>query len=75
MYVCICTGVTEADIRRAANEGASSLEHLRTHLGVAETCGTCACAAEELLDDAREGLAENDAAAGCMTALPATSPV
>jgi bacterioferritin-associated ferredoxin len=50
MYVCICNGVTDAEIRSAVERGAQSLDCLRDELGVASCCGTCACAAQELLD-------------------------
>ncbi len=49
MYICICNGVTDRDIRRAVSEGANSLDALRDELGVASCCGTCACAAEALM--------------------------
>jgi bacterioferritin-associated ferredoxin len=49
MYVCICNGVTDREIRSAVEQGATTLECLRDQLGVASCCGTCACAAEELL--------------------------
>ena len=41
MYVCICNGVTESQIREAIAGGASSLEALNSELGVASQCGSC----------------------------------
>ncbi|PLX63085.1 (2Fe-2S)-binding protein [Sedimenticola selenatireducens] len=51
MYVCICHGVTDKDIRAAANNGANSLEALGEQLNVATCCGRCAdCARSVLLE-------------------------
>jgi bacterioferritin-associated ferredoxin len=52
MYVCICNAVTDREIRRAAAQGARSLDDLRDTLGVASCCGCCHQQAEELLAEA-----------------------
>jgi bacterioferritin-associated ferredoxin len=41
MYVCICNGVTDRQIRRAIDGGARSLQALNEELGVASQCGGC----------------------------------
>lgn len=51
MYVCICNSVTDQQIRRAAAKGVDNLYDLREALGVASCCGTCACEAEEILQE------------------------
>ncbi len=51
MYVCICNGITDKQIRRAARSGVSNLYELRGALGVAAGCGSCARTAEEILDE------------------------
>ena len=53
MYVCICNGVTDRDIREAASRGASTLKDLRRELGVASDCGKCASCAREVLCEAK----------------------
>ena len=53
MYVCICKGITDRDIRKAASLGARSLKNLRRELGVASDCGKCASCAQEVLCEAR----------------------
>ncbi len=58
MYVCICKSVTDKQIRRAAARGVDNLLELREDLGVASGCGTCAGAAQEILDDANACYAE-----------------
>ncbi len=52
MYVCICHGVTDKDIRTAASNGAHSLEALSEQLNVATCCGRCAECAGEVLYEA-----------------------
>ena len=52
MYVCICHGITDKDIRAAARQGACSLEALSQQLRVATCCGRCADCATEVLQDA-----------------------
>jgi bacterioferritin-associated ferredoxin len=51
MYVCICNGVTENQIRTAVCDGARSLRELRADLGVATCCGKCADCAQQVLHE------------------------
>ncbi|HTQ73164.1 MAG TPA: bacterioferritin-associated ferredoxin [Burkholderiales bacterium] len=53
MYVCLCNGVTDRDIREAVSRGARSVKDLRRELGVASDCGKCAGCAREVLSEAR----------------------
>lgn len=53
MYVCLCQGVTDRDIRNAAANGARTLKDLRRELGVARDCGRCACCARDCLKEAQ----------------------
>ena len=53
MYVCLCTGVTDRDIREAADKGVSSMRQLGKELGVGRQCGRCACMAREILRESR----------------------
>jgi bacterioferritin-associated ferredoxin len=52
MYVCICKGITDHQIRSAVNSGASSLRQVRNALGVASQCGKCACLAKNVINKA-----------------------
>jgi bacterioferritin-associated ferredoxin len=54
MYVCICNAVTENMIRRAAAEGAKSVDDLTRATGCAGGCGSCADLAEQVLRQARQ---------------------
>jgi len=53
MYVCICNGVTERDIRQAAEAGCRSLPELTMRTGCGATSGTCLDTAAALLDEVR----------------------
>jgi bacterioferritin-associated ferredoxin len=52
MYVCLCHGVTDRAIQRAAQAGACSLAELAQTLRVATCCGKCADIAKTLLEAA-----------------------
>jgi bacterioferritin-associated ferredoxin len=61
MIVCVCRRVSDHQIRRAAAEGAVSLECLQAELGVAMQCGRCADCASRILCDARAASAPSSA--------------
>ncbi len=47
MIVCLCNAISEREIIQAANEGASTLEHLSDRLNLGACCGACMdCAAD-----------------------------
>jgi bacterioferritin-associated ferredoxin len=41
MYVCLCTGITDHDIRQAIASGASSVEEVTGCTGAGKHCGSC----------------------------------
>lgn len=47
MYICLCHGVTDRDIRNALEEGARGMRDLRRELKVGSQCGRCTCAARQ----------------------------
>jgi bacterioferritin-associated ferredoxin len=49
MIVCICNAVSDQQIEEAVDQGLTSLEAVRDELGVGNTCGTCSCEAERVL--------------------------
>jgi len=55
MYVCLCQGVTDGQIREAIYDGCCSYRDVRETLGVASQCGKCACLAKQVV---RETLGE-----------------
>ncbi|GEA10443.1 bacterioferritin-associated ferredoxin [Alteromonas sp. KUL49] len=51
MFVCMCYGVTDKDIRNAVqSEGAGNLRELRSHLNLGTQCGKCVQMAQEIID-------------------------
>ena len=61
MYVCLCNGITDREIRSAVALGARSLADLQASLGVATACGRCASCACSMM---AEQCAETAAVAG-----------
>lgn len=53
MYVCICNGVTQRDIREAADAGCRSVAELTMRTGCGANCGSCLDMAAEVLEQAR----------------------
>lgn len=54
MYVCLCKGVTDSQIREAVNNGAESMREVREQLGVSTQCGKCVCHARDIVKDTLE---------------------
>lgn len=65
MYVCICLGVTDRQVREAFEQGARSMRALRQQLGVASECGKCAACAHDILKECKEGKSLGEAE-GCV---------
>lgn len=53
MYVCICNGVTEQQVRDAAQAGCASVAELTMRTGAGANCGSCVGLAGELLEEMR----------------------
>jgi bacterioferritin-associated ferredoxin len=53
MYICICNGVTDHDIRDAAEAGCRSVAELTMRTGAGANCGSCLDMAGDLLEAAR----------------------
>ncbi len=54
MYVCICHGVTDHQIREVAQNGCRSVAELTMRTGVGANCGSCLDTAAELLEQAHD---------------------
>ncbi|MGA2551508.1 MAG: (2Fe-2S)-binding protein [Burkholderiaceae bacterium] len=76
MYICVCAAVTDREIRAKVAEGAHTLDDLRIDLGVALQCGTCACAAENLICETRAKMEAKmvERGAGSVVPLPTRQP-
>ena len=53
MYVCICNGVTDRQVREAAEAGCSSVSELTMRTGLGSTCGSCLPLAEAIMAELR----------------------
>ena len=62
MYVCLCQGVTDGQIRDAILDGCCSYREVREATGVASKCGKCACLAKEVVRDTLTELQSSHAA-------------
>jgi len=51
VYVCICNGVTDHDIRQVAEAGCRTIPELTMRTGCGASCGSCLDMAAKLLDD------------------------
>jgi bacterioferritin-associated ferredoxin len=60
MYVCLCKGITDTQIRAAVEDGASSIRDVRNRLGVASQCGKCGILAQEIVREALMDSGDNE---------------
>lgn len=52
MYICLCKGITDSQIRTAVADGMSNYRELRLALGLSSQCGKCAVLAREVFNEA-----------------------
>ena len=50
MYVCVCRGITDKQIREAIDEGAQSVTDVAQMLGAGTGCGSCLEYTQTLID-------------------------
>ncbi len=60
MYVCICKGITDTQIRAAVEDGARSLREVHNTLGVASQCGKCGIVARDIVRESLDDLADSE---------------
>lgn len=53
MFVCLCKGVRDRDLREAIDAGKCCFEDLQSCTGVATACGRCEPMARQILENAR----------------------
>ncbi|GAA5215734.1 (2Fe-2S)-binding protein [Corallincola platygyrae] len=58
MFVCICHGITDTQLKQAVADGAERLADVKRSLGVATQCGNCACKAKQVIQVALDDQAE-----------------
>lgn len=54
MYVCICNGVTDRQVRDAAQADCGSVPELTMRTGVGANCGSCLPLAEAIMAEVRQ---------------------
>lgn len=52
MYVCLCKGITDSQIRDAVADGLTNYHQVRRSLGLSTQCGKCAMFARSVFDEA-----------------------
>jgi bacterioferritin-associated ferredoxin len=61
MYVCICHGHRERDIREAAKTGLRGAREVYRHLGKPPQCGRCLVVAAQVIDEVHETIGRSQA--------------
>lgn len=51
MYICVCHGVTDTQIRETAKAGCRSVSELTMRTGAGSCCGSCIEMASQLIDE------------------------
>ena len=51
MYVCLCRGITDQDIKDAMANGAESYREVRDLLDLGTCCGRCAPVAKSIINE------------------------
>lgn len=64
MYVCVCNGHSDRDIRRAARSGLRCARTIYAQLGKPIRCGRCLQTAERLVQEVHETTVDNSETAG-----------
>ena len=60
MYVWLCKGITDTQIRAAVQDGATSMREVSSTLGVASQCGKCGVLARDIVRESLDDLEGNE---------------
>ncbi|XKE45973.1 (2Fe-2S)-binding protein [Halomonas organivorans] len=52
MYVCLCKGVSDKEIRRSVEDGARSWREVQRETGCGTQCGKCGCMGKDITREA-----------------------
>ncbi|MBU2925450.1 (2Fe-2S)-binding protein [Colwellia sp. 4_MG-2023] len=61
MYVCLCLGVTDTQIKAAVDNGAHTMKQLTSELKIGSQCGKCCQCSKSILNDKLVQIAETEA--------------
>ena len=53
MYICLCNGITDRDVRRTASADSPTVAQLYRALGCTPQCGKCVPVVRQMLDEAK----------------------
>jgi bacterioferritin-associated ferredoxin len=54
MYICLCSDISKAEVKKAIREGHDSIEKLSKHLQIGSHCGGCIGCVEEILEKRKD---------------------
>ncbi|QIZ78640.1 bacterioferritin-associated ferredoxin [Ferrimonas lipolytica] len=54
MYICVCFGVTDTQIKQAIENGATDLKALQAELNVGSQCGKCIRTTLEMMEQTKD---------------------
>ncbi|SFC02193.1 bacterioferritin-associated ferredoxin [Marinospirillum celere] len=54
MYVCICKGITDQQIKTSIAQGAGCMRDLYKEYALGSQCGKCVCTAKQLLNSEKQ---------------------
>lgn len=60
MYVCLCKGVTDTQIRQAVVNGAQSVREVNRLLGTASECGKCGIMTRDIVNQTLTATLDHD---------------
>ncbi|MBS9782158.1 MAG: (2Fe-2S)-binding protein [Gammaproteobacteria bacterium] len=60
MYICLCHAVTDSTIKKAIDNGASSVQDLKDELNVATCCGRCLNEVNEIMENHMKKQSNNE---------------
>lgn len=63
MYICICNGIRESELRQVARVTSGCAVTVYSALGKRPNCGNCLCEAEEMIAEERAQCAPSAIAA------------
>lgn len=58
MFVCLCQGITDAQIRQAVRQGHGSFSQIKRELKIAAQCGRCREMVQSIINQEIEDQAE-----------------